>query len=88
MELEGIVPIDDPVWALEDEDVLLTSGTLETLAVDKPSPCSAMPTGTCGGISDIKWNLCFCSGTSQKFVQVATLKVDEESKIADSYKWK
>lgn len=38
LELGGTVPIGDPgkVRALEDEDVLLASGTCATFAVDKP----------------------------------------------------
>jgi hypothetical protein len=56
LELGGIVLIEDldNLRALEDLDLFLASGTWETLAVDRPSPCPAMPAGTCGGISGIE----------------------------------
>ena len=56
LELGGIVPIEDPdnVQALEDEDLFLASGTWETLAVDRPSPCPVTSAGTCGGVSGIE----------------------------------
>lgn len=56
LELGGIVLIEDldKLRALEDLDLFLAFGTWETLAVDRPSLCPAMPAGTCGEISGIE----------------------------------